>query len=101
VHNAKIEIIQQLPPHTNVKGVCSFLGHADFYQRFIQNFSQIAHPLTQLLVKDAPFVFTEECLQAFHTLKNTLISALVTQTYDHYGRWSGENAVTTGASWMA
>jgi hypothetical protein len=72
---AKIEVIEQLPPPTNVKGIRSFLGHARFYRRFIQNFSQIARPLTHLLAKDAPFIFTKECLQSFHTLKKALISA--------------------------
>jgi hypothetical protein len=42
VDKAKIDVIEQLPPPTNVKGIHSFLGHAVFYQRFIQNFSQIA-----------------------------------------------------------
>jgi hypothetical protein len=32
-----------------------------------------------LLAKDAPFIFTEECLQSFHTLKKALISAPVIQ----------------------
>jgi hypothetical protein len=72
-------VIEQLPLPTNVKGARSFLGHAGFYQRFIQNFSQIARPLTHLLAKDAPFVFTEECLQSFHTLKKSLIFAPVIQ----------------------
>jgi hypothetical protein len=35
----KIDVIEQLPPPTNVKGIRNFLGHAGFYQRFIQNFS--------------------------------------------------------------
>jgi hypothetical protein len=39
VDKAKIEVIEQLPPLTNVKGIRSFLGHAGFYRRFIQNFS--------------------------------------------------------------
>jgi hypothetical protein len=78
VDKAKNEVIEQLPPPTNVKGIHSFLGHAGFYQRFIQNFSQIARPITHLLAKDAPFVFTEECLQSFHTLKEALISTPVT-----------------------
>jgi hypothetical protein len=39
VDKAKIEMIEQLPPPTNVKGIHSFLGHVGFYQRFIQNFS--------------------------------------------------------------
>jgi hypothetical protein len=75
VDKVKIEVIEQLPPSTNVKGICSFLGHAGFYQRFIQNFSQISRPLTHLLDKDAPFIFTDQCLQSFHTLKKALISA--------------------------
>jgi hypothetical protein len=74
VDKTKIEVIEQLPPPTNVKGVHSSLGHAGFYRRFIQNFSQIPQPLTHLLAKDATFVFTEECLQSFHTLKKALIS---------------------------
>jgi hypothetical protein len=39
VDKTKIEVIEQLPPLTNVKGIRSFLGHAGFYRRFIQNFS--------------------------------------------------------------
>jgi hypothetical protein len=39
VDKAKIEVIEQLLPPTNVKGIHSFLGHVGFYQRFIQNFS--------------------------------------------------------------
>jgi hypothetical protein len=74
VDKAKIEVIEQLQLPTNVEGIRSFLGHAGCYRRFIQNFSQIAQSLTHLLAKDAPFVFTEECLQAFHTLKKALIS---------------------------
>jgi hypothetical protein len=35
VDKAKIEVIEQLPPPTNVKGIRSFLGHARFYRRFI------------------------------------------------------------------
>jgi hypothetical protein len=77
VDKVKIEVIEQLPLPTNVKKIHSFLGHAGFYQRFIQNFSQIAQPLMHLLAKDALFIFMEECLQSFHTLKEALISTLV------------------------
>jgi hypothetical protein len=79
VDKVKIEVIEQLPPPTNVKGIHSFLGHAGFYQRFIQNLSQFARPLMHLLTKDAMFIFTEECLQSFHTLKKALISAHIIQ----------------------
>jgi hypothetical protein len=82
VDKAKIEVIGQLPPPTNVKGIHGFLGYARFYRRFIQNFSQIARPLMHLLAKDAPFIFMKECLQLFHTLKKALISAPVIQAHD-------------------
>ena len=73
VDKAKLEVIEQLPPLVNIKGIHSFLGHAGFYRRFIKDFSQIAWPLMNLLAKDAPFDFTDECLTAFHTLKKALI----------------------------
>ena len=82
VDKAKIEVIEELPPPVNVKGICSFLGHAGFYRRFIKDFSQIARPLMNLLAKDAPFEFTDECLDAFHTLKKALISTLIIQPLD-------------------
>ncbi|GJW36781.1 reverse transcriptase domain-containing protein [Tanacetum coccineum] len=75
--HAKIVVIAKLPYPTNVKGVRSFLGHAGFYQRFIKDFSKIARPMTQLLIKDAKFIFSNECMQAFNILKNKLTSAPV------------------------
>ena len=69
VDKAKIDVIEHLPPPVNVKGVRRFLGHAGFYRRFIKDFSQITRPLTNLLAKDAPFEFTDECLRAFEILK--------------------------------
>ncbi|GJR10742.1 DNA-directed DNA polymerase [Tanacetum coccineum] len=71
----KIKAISKLPYPTNVKAIRSFLGHAGFYRRFIKDFSQIARPMTQLLVKDAPFNFSEECIQAFDKLKRELTQA--------------------------
>ena len=58
VDKAKIEVIEQLSPLTNMKGIRSFLGHIGFYRRFIKDFSQIARPLTSLLAKDAPFMMS-------------------------------------------
>ncbi|KAG2381148.1 uncharacterized protein HKW66_Vig0254650 [Vigna angularis] len=77
VDKAKVEVIEKLPPPTNVKGIRSFLGHAGFYRRFIKDFSKIAKPLCSLLVKDTPFVLDKECLNAFKVLKDKLISAPV------------------------
>nr|GEY53300.1 reverse transcriptase domain-containing protein [Tanacetum cinerariifolium] len=75
VDKAKIDVIAKLPHPTTVKGVRSFLGHAGFYRRFIQDFSKISRPMTHLLEKDTPFVFSEDCTQAFQTLKKKLTEA--------------------------
>jgi len=65
VDKAKIEVIEQLPPPTNVKGIRSFLGHAGFYMLFIKDFSQITRPLTSLLAKDAPLCSMMSALKPF------------------------------------
>ncbi|GJU97928.1 putative nucleotidyltransferase, ribonuclease H [Tanacetum coccineum] len=75
VDKAKIKAISKLPYPINVKAIRSFLRHAGFYRRFIKYFSQIACLMTQLLVKDASFKFSKECIQAFDTLKHELTQA--------------------------
>ncbi|GJQ92500.1 reverse transcriptase domain-containing protein [Tanacetum coccineum] len=75
VDRAKVEVIAKLPHPTTVKGVRSFLGHAGFYRRFIQDFSKIARPMTHLLEKETPFFFSEECIESFNTLKRKLTEA--------------------------
>ncbi|GJU62814.1 reverse transcriptase domain-containing protein [Tanacetum coccineum] len=75
VDRAKVDVIAKLPPPTTVKGVRSFLGHASFYRRFIQDFSKIARPMTHLLEKDTHFVFSDECLASFKILKKRLTEA--------------------------
>ncbi|XP_027166366.1 uncharacterized protein LOC113766367 [Coffea eugenioides] len=71
VDQTKIEVIERMPPPINVKGIRSFLGYVEFYRRFIKNFSKIAIPLCELLAKDVPFHFNNECLFAFNRLNDT------------------------------
>nr|GEU95981.1 reverse transcriptase domain-containing protein [Tanacetum cinerariifolium] len=75
VDRSKVDVIAKLPYPTTVKGVRSFLGHAGFYRRFIQDFSKIARPMTRLLEKETPFVFSKDCIDAFETLKKKLTEA--------------------------
>ncbi|GJY71377.1 reverse transcriptase domain-containing protein [Tanacetum coccineum] len=75
VDRAKVDVIAKLPHPTTVKGVRSFLGHAGFYRRFIQDFSKISRPMTHLLEKETPFVFSKECVEAFNALKKKLTEA--------------------------
>ncbi|GKA34306.1 reverse transcriptase domain-containing protein, partial [Tanacetum coccineum] len=75
VDKAKIDVIAKLPHPTTVKGIRCFLEHAGFYRRFIKDFLKISRPMTHLLEKNTPFIFSEECIQAFQTLKKKLIEA--------------------------
>jgi len=79
---AKIEVMRSLQVLENVKAVRSFLGHDDFYRRFIKDFSKIARPLIALLWKEVKFEFTQECHDAFQQIKQALISATIVQPPD-------------------
>ena len=72
VDKAKIDLITNLPPCICLKDVRSFLGHAGFYHRFINDFSKIIKPLSNLLAKNVDFLFSKECLEAFNQLKESL-----------------------------
>ncbi|KAL4297720.1 hypothetical protein GQ457_12G016390 [Hibiscus cannabinus] len=82
VDKAKIEIISKLPPPTTVKGIRSFLGHAGFYRRFIEDFSKITKPLCSLLEQGRPFEFNEDCTKAFNLLKQKLVTAPIVEPPD-------------------
>nr|GFC07887.1 reverse transcriptase domain-containing protein [Tanacetum cinerariifolium] len=75
VDKTKIEVISKLPHPTTVKGIRNFLGHEGFYRCFIKDFSKISRPMTHLLKKNSPFIFLNECIQAFRTLKDKLTEA--------------------------
>src|SRR3954467_12524171 len=82
VDKAKIEAIERMPYPKDIKGIRSFLGQAGFYRSFIKDFSKISRPLTNLLQKDIPFVFDDDCVEAFEILKKALVSAPVVQPPD-------------------
>ena len=71
---AKILAIQNWPILKTVKQVQSFLGFANFYRRFIKNFSKIALPLTTLTKKDTTWDWTTNQQNTFDTLITTLTS---------------------------
>ncbi|WKA10522.1 hypothetical protein VitviT2T_028088 [Vitis vinifera] len=75
VDKAKVELIVKFPSPTNVKGVRQFLGHVGFYRRFIKDFSKLARPFCQLLVKDAKFIWDDRCQRSFEKLKLFLTTA--------------------------
>ncbi|XP_070015677.1 uncharacterized protein [Nicotiana sylvestris] len=78
VDKAKFEVISKLPPPTSFKGVRSFLGHAEFYRRFMKDFSKAVNPLCKLLEKYAKFHFNDDCMRAFEFLKLKLTTTPIT-----------------------
>jgi hypothetical protein len=68
VDPTKVQGVLDWKAPTTVFEVWSFLGLANYYHRFILDFSKIAKPMTQLLHKDVKFVRTPEYEEAFHTL---------------------------------
>jgi hypothetical protein len=66
--------IEMLPYPNDIKGIRIFLRHVGFYTRFIKDFSKISKPQTNLLQKDAPLSFSDECVESFNILKNALMS---------------------------
>ena len=83
---AKVEAVQQWPVPLKVTDVRSFLGLASYYQRFIQNFAEIAAPLHRLTAKTTGRLkWSRNCDLAFRILKEKLVSApvLAFPRFDH------------------
>jgi hypothetical protein len=72
---SKIRTIQTLPNPQNVSELRAFLGFVGYYRRFIDQYAEIAEPLNQLLKKNKPYDWTEECSRAVQTFKERLASA--------------------------
>ena len=66
---SKVACVQEWPTPKHVKDVQGFLGFANFYRRFIPEFSRLAAPLTTLTKKDTPFVWSSKCESAMQQIK--------------------------------
>ncbi|TYJ99751.1 pol protein [Cucumis melo var. makuwa] len=77
VDPVKIEAVTSWPRPSTISEVRSFLGLASYYRRFVENFSHIATPLTQLTRKGAPLVWSKACEDSFPNLKQRLVTVPV------------------------
>jgi hypothetical protein len=73
----KVQEVMNWKPPTTVRQIRSFLGLDGYYRRFIPDFSRIAKPITELLKKEAKFVWGQKCEDAFHALRQHLTTTLV------------------------
>ncbi|MEN9524269.1 MAG: hypothetical protein RL536_338 [Candidatus Parcubacteria bacterium] len=78
----KQKAVLEWQPPTSVKGMQQFLGFANFYRRFIKDYSKIAKPLTTLTRKTVPYVWTKEADEAFQTLKEKFVNPPVMRFFD-------------------
>jgi len=94
---AKITKIIEWPIPKKLRDVPSFLGFGNFYRRFIQDYSHLARPLTQLTKNGTPFVWSDLCQAAFERLKEAFTTAPILIHFD----FDKEIVVETNASDIA
>ncbi|GJS21218.1 hypothetical protein Tco_0449850 [Tanacetum coccineum] len=75
VDPAKIEAVKNWASPTTPSEIRQFLGLAGYYRRFIEGFSKIAKPMTELTQKNQKFDWGEEQEEAFQLLKQKLCAA--------------------------
>ena len=90
----RIQAVANLPVPNSAKKLRSFLGLANFYQRFVHNFAEIATPLTQLTSSKQPYTWTTKYQQAFDALRNALTSPPILD----YPKQSDKFVLATDAS---
>ena len=78
----KVAAIRSWEAPVNVKGVRSFLGFANFYREFIEDFSDLSAPLSLLTHKTEPWKWGEEQEKAFRELKERFITAPILTHWD-------------------
>ena len=84
---SKIQAVVDWPTPTNLRQCRAFIGLCQYYRRFVPNFSAIAAPHYALTKKNAPFVWTAKCQQAFESLKGSLTGADVLALPNDEGRF--------------
>lgn len=78
----KVKAILSWSTPKNVKELQSFLGFSNFYRRFILGYSTITRPLHDLTKKNASFIWSTSCENAFKVLKTAFTTAPVLVHYD-------------------
>ena len=78
----KIQSVLEWETPKSVKDVQSFIRFANFYRRFIKDFSKLTTPLTNTLKKEISFSWSNTCQEAFKSLKNRFVEAPILHHFD-------------------
>lgn len=73
----KVEVINNYPRPVKVKDIQSFLGMCNYFRRYVRDFAKISKPLTMLLKKEQPFIWTQCQQEAFDRLKKALAEDII------------------------
>ncbi|XP_062100051.1 uncharacterized mitochondrial protein AtMg00860-like [Humulus lupulus] len=87
VDPAKIEAMRDWPRPKSATEIRSFLGLARYYRCFVEGFSRIAMPLTELTRKNLKFVWSDRCENNFQELKRLLITGPVLSLPSDQGKF--------------
>jgi hypothetical protein len=79
---AKVEAVKEWPVPQHLKDVQAFLGFANYYRRFIFEYSKKVTPMTKSTHKETPFVWSPECQKAFEELKEAFTLAPILRHFD-------------------
>jgi len=85
VDSTKVEIVVNWRRPTTPTEIRSFLGLAKYYRRFIEGFSRLASPLTQLTRKNVKLGWNDECEKSFQELKKRLTIAPILTIPSRFG----------------
>lgn len=71
----KVEALMQMPYPKNVKEVMSFNGLANYFRKFVPNFSTVARPLNDLIKKDTPWKWGAAECEAVDKIRKLITEA--------------------------
>jgi hypothetical protein len=94
------QIVKDWPMPTNRSEVRNFLGKTGYYCRFMENYAEIAGPLTDILKQGrtddrAPFDQTSQRIKSFEQLKSNLLHAPILA----YPRFNSEHQFILDTDW--
>jgi hypothetical protein len=82
VDPVKVEVIMEWPTPMNMQEVYIFIGLAGYYRFFVEGFSKITNPITELQKKNKKFIWSEKCVEAFQKLKKLLTTTPILKVSD-------------------
>lgn len=78
----KVEAVVNTKKPRNITQLRTFLGFANYYNKFIPNLATLLSPLYELLQKNKKYIWTKECEKSFQSIKNEIISDRVLVHFD-------------------